>query len=373
MSKTAPAIDQDLDAKLKELGVEQDIITKLTGELGVTTVADLSALTEADLTAAGMKVIPARNFVKALIPTQAEPSKEVSFDGILPDVPSDESWLKALQTGGVLKVGEPTVIAAIRTALAQRVGLYELPERVVQKMEAFANEAEEPVDEEFFKIRNLLTRRSYAEVFQAIEGLDGSYVTKERKKELLGRIDDHLWPAIIDFQDLLDGWQKAWMSGGNQMAMMAMVMQGAVGGAMPPGIMSPPDTGAIRDQAGAVADAANRVFKGTGMQIASALAYEASQISKIMQNPRLPALTGTPNRDALLRSLGGGIPATYPRLETNLVQYVLTVFRLKDIAGGQDEIRMLSALFMLGTQITWSTLGGSDPSGVTGIGGGSRL
>lgn len=368
-------------ARLKELGIEDDIITKIENDLGATTVEDLGGLTEDDLVGVGMKKLPARKLAASLKPatTPAPATTEapaavtaVSFDAVLPPVPSDESWLQALKIGGVLKIDQSSVIGAIRAALAHRAGLFGIPERIVEMMERFADENEEPVDSEYFKLRRLLTRRTYAEVFEAIDGLDGSYVTEARKRQLLGRIDGHLWPAISGFYDQLKSWQEAWMAGAANPAMMMNAILAASGGGlgmMPPGMMAPPDTGALRDYADAVNDAANKVFAGPGVQIAAALAYDATRVREIIQNPRLPTLTGAANRDQMIRQLGVAVPATYPRLETNLTRFVLSILKAKDVPAGNEELQYFGTLFMLGSQIPWNELGASGSTRPTGIGG----
>ncbi|MBI4257239.1 hypothetical protein HY626_04250 [Candidatus Uhrbacteria bacterium] len=367
-------------ARLNELGVPDDIAQKIESELGATTVEDLAGLTETDLTGVGMKPIPARKLVAALKPATPTPAVEaptvnaVSFDSVLPAVPTDESWLASLKAGGILKVERSTVIAAVRAALAHRAGLYSVPERLVELMERFADESEEQVDTEFYKLRKLLTRRTYGEIFEAIEGLDGTFVTDARKRQLLSRIDDRLWPTIIGFHDAVVGWQQAWMQGAANPALMMNAVLAASGGgmAMPPGLLQPPDTGTLKDSADAFNDAVNRVFAGTGVQIASALAYEATRIRETLQNPRLPALTGTANRDMMLKQLGVAVSPTYPRLENNLVRYALGIMQAKDVVAGREELEYFTALFMLGSQIPWSELSGSARGGVTGIGGTAR-
>ena len=382
---TASGSGEPVIDKLVGLGVDAEMASKVKTEFGITTLDDLTALTEQDLVDAGMKKIPARRVVAALAPSRtatgvadssAASAVAVSFDAVLPTVPTDASWLEALRTGGVLKVDQSTVISAIRAALAHRAGLFSIPEGLVRLMEKFADENDEQVDPEFFKLRKQMTRRSYAELFEAIDGLDGSYVTETRKKQLFERVDTHLWPAIILFYDQLKSWQEAWMQGAaNPALMMSAIMASSGGGfAMPPGMMQPPDTGTLRDHADAVADAVNRVFAGTGVQIAAALAYDASQIKETLENSRLPALTGAANRDQMLKQLGVAVSATYPRLETNLTRFVLAVMRVKDQPAGNEELQYFGALFMLGSQIPWDQLGGGSSarrngSRVTGIGG----
>lgn len=355
--------------KLKSLGLEEAAIQKIKADLGAETEADLTGLTEEDLVGVGVKKLQARKVVAALKPAPAvtEPVAAgavaaVSFDSVLPAVPTDASWLEALRTGGVLKVDQSSVISAIRAALAYKAGLFEIPDGLVRLMENFADSNDEQVDPVFFKLRKQITRRSYGEIFEAIDGLDGNYVTDARKKQLFARVDQYLWPSIMQFYEQLRSWQEAWMQGAANPAMMMNAILAASGGgmAMPPGMMQPPDTGVLRDHADAVNDALNRVFAGTGVQIAAALAYEASRIKEALEDPRLPALTGAANRDQMLKMLKVAVSATYPRLETNLTRFVLAVMRAKDQAAGNEEIQYFGALFMLGSQIPWSQMGGLD-------------
>jgi hypothetical protein len=347
-------------------------------------VDDLAGVTEDDLVNCGMKKLPARKVAAALKPIAAPAAEAtapaaanavntVSFDAVLPLVPSDDSWLEALRTGGVLKVEQSTVISAVRAALAHRAGLYTIPDRLVELMEKFADTNEEQVDPEYFKLRKQLTRRSYSEIFAAIDGCDGAYVTEGRKKQLFQRVDERLWPAIIAFYNQLKNWQEAWMAGAANPALMMnafMAMAGGGGSALPPGMMQPPDTGILRDTADAVADAVNKVFAGTGVQIAAALAYDANKIKETLANTRLPALIGAANRDQMLRQLGVAVNATYPRLEQNLTRFVLAIMQVKDQAAGQEELTYFGTLFMLGSQIPFDQLGNNPSVGknLTGIG-----
>lgn len=377
--------ESDVTVKLTELGVASDVIEKIKTELGATTVEDLFSLTEQDLVGCGMKKLPARKLLEAIartgpsatdaaVSSAAGAANAVAFDAVLPTVPTDASWLEALRTGGVLKVDQSSVISAVRAALAHRAGLFTIPDGLVKLMEEFADQNAEQVDPEFFKLRKQMIRRNYAEIFEAIPGLDGSYVTETRRKQLLQRVDQNLWPAIISFYDQLKNWQDSWMKGSANPAIMMNAIMLASGGvkAMPPGIMQPPETGTLRDYADSVADAVNKVFAGTGVQIVAALAYDASKIKETLSNPRLPALTGTANRDQMLRQLKVAVSATYPRLEQNLTRFVLAIMQVKDQPAGNEELQYFSALFMLGSQIPWDQLGSGSSHGgkVSGIGSG---
>lgn len=366
MTETNPtpdAVTDAITAKLHELGVtDADQITKIKS-LGAETVADLEGLTETDLTGIGVPILKARKLVASLQPVkEATPMQtidtSVNFDSILPAVPDDTSWLNSLRTGGVLKIEQSTVISAIRAALADRFGLYELPKKLLTEMESFIDATEEQVTDEFWKLRKQLTRRSYGDLFQAIDGLDGSFVSEKRKSVLLSRINETLWPAIISFQSQLTGWQEAWMQGAANPGMMiaAVMAAGGNGVGMPPGMMQPPDCGILRDSAAAVNDALNRTFRGTGVQITAALAYEANEIKKMLENPRLPMLCGVPSRDLMLKKLNVGVPATYPRMEQNLTKYILGIMQCDKVVAGNEELQYFGTLYMLGSQIPWNDL-----------------
>lgn len=373
----APDTDQTVESTLKGFDASDEAIEKIK-TYGVESVGDLTEVTHEEFVAAGLTPVAARKLIKSLAPTPVAATDAaafgtgMSFDALLPSVPDDGSWLTALKTGGVLKVDQSTIISAIRAALAWSVGLYDVPAKLIKAMEEFADNNDEQVPVEFFKLRQQLSRRSYAEVFEAIPGLDGNFVTDGRKKQLFGRIDEHLWPAIEGFNAQLRGWQETWNQQGANPAMIMAALGSLGGGApLPGGMVQPPSTDALRDEADALADAVNRVFRGTGVQIAAALAYEATEIRKTLEDPRLPGMIGANNRDQMLKQLGVGVSSTYPRLETSLIRFVLGIIQANDIPAGNDELQYFSALYALGNQIKWNELNGYSHS-LTTIGGGRR-
>lgn len=368
-------------AELAKYGITDAANVAAIKALGAESVSDLANLTEADLKGAGIAVLKARKIISALRPivetktAAAAAETTMSIDTILPSVPDDTSWLAALRTGGILKVDQSSVISAIRAALADRFGLYDIPKRLVEAMEEYVDVTEEQVTEEFWKLRKQLTRKSYGDLFAAIDGLDGSYITDTRKRELLSRLENLFWPALITFNETLKGWQESWMAGAANPGMMiaAMAAMGGGGGiGLPPGMMSPPDCSALRDAAAAVNDTLNRAFRGTGVQVAAALAYEANQIKAMLENTRLASLCGQPTRELLLKKLNVNVPATYPRLETNITKFALGIMQADRIPSGNDELQYFGTMYMLGSNIPWNELNritsGSTTKRPAGIG-----
>lgn len=279
-----------------------------------------------------------------------------SFAG-LPQVPDDEAWLSALKIGGELKVDVNSVTSGMRAGLASRTGLYDVLGQLATKMEDHAESLDEPVGAEYLKIRGMLTKRgNYAEIFAAL-GVEGSgYATQARKDAFIQRLDEVLWPALYGFNQALHGWTKSWQdSMGNPAAMMTLMLAGQRGSVLPPGMMQPPATDSLRDSAEAVVNKVNRVFAGHGIIVASAMAYDAMNIKRVLETPNLPQHVGAANREQMLRMLGVEVAADYVRLERNVIQYALSVMEYAKVTA-DTELGYLTSLQMLGSQIPWEKL-----------------
>ena len=373
----APTVANDVRTKLAEYGADEATINKVVSELGVEELDDLASLEVADLTGAGMKLAKARKLVAELKNTSKPAAPAVAaaetraiqsqFEALLPPIPTDDSWLNALKTGGILKVDESSYIAAIRAALADRAGLYNVPEALSKAMEKYADETEEQVDPTFYALRKSLTRRAYGDIFAAIDGLDGTFITDARRKEFLSRIRDTLWPAIAESYRTLDGWYQTWRASFSDPSMLiAAIGGGFSGGAAGMSMITPPDTAQLHDAGDTLVDSINRVFRGTGVQVAAAMAYDANTIRNTLEDPRLPSMVGVKNREMMLKKIGASVSSNYIRLEQNLVKYVLA-FAKHDTVTSDVEVNYFVALWQLGTQINWAELGGGDATGMTGL------
>ena len=291
---------------------------------------------------------------------------------ILPAVPDETSFLEMLKTGGVLKVGVTEVIAAIKAGLANRVGLFDLPEVILKKMETFADTQAEPCGASFFRLQKLLTERRYGEILSVLE-VPGSFVSERRKKEFFIKLDGLLWPALQSFQTQLGAWQQAWMQGAANPAMLMMAMRAQqTGGQMPPGMMAPPDTSPVRASGEAVVDVINKVFAGPGIPVARALAFDATRIMSVLSDATLPAQIGAGTKDQMLKELGVNVGADIVRTEQSLTRYGLAIMSLPKVTV-DAELWYLDALIQLGASIPWDKLAeAAATSGPAGIGRPSR-
>jgi len=288
------------------------------------------------------------------------PMNNLSLDaslGILPSVPDDASLLAQLKAGASLKVSQATVVLAARAALADRCGYFHIPTLLVDRMEQYAESLEETVGEDFYKLRKLVSQRNYAEIYEGMPGIDGNFVSQKRRDVFLKRLDTLLWPALISFQSQLKAWGESWQQGMmSPAATMALLLGGGAGAhAMPPGMLQPPPTDALRDAADAVSMQVNKVFAGVGVPVAMALGYDALKIKEVLDNPTLPAQIGAANRDQMLKILGVVVAPDYSRLEDNMVRYLLAILRYPAVTP-DAELGFLTALTMLGGQIPWDKL-----------------
>ena len=372
----APVVNtsnDELKALLEKYGDEGSVYGGLITK-GVESVDDLAYVTEEDLVSCGMKTIQARKLLAGLIKPEAKaeapmaaPTVIASDLAILPELPSDESWLAALKAGGVLKVNTDSYIAVIRAVYAERCGLYDAPKRLEEAMRNYAEGADEPVGPEFFKLRKLLTRRSYADLFSAIDGLDGSFVTDSERKKFLKKVNDKLLPAIHAVSHEVNVWNETYCSTANNPMALASLLTGGGVGLM---TQAPPFTG-VQSATETLNDAINSVFGGLGGVIASALAYDAMEIKKALENPQLPAMTGAANRDQMLKSLNLNISSSFVHQEKSLTRFVLAATKFSEISPG-EEPRYLTALWQLSRAIDWSVLGYGSSS-ITGLTGGNVL
>jgi hypothetical protein len=353
------------EAIVKDVNFVTEQLSSLVGEAGKNAIdvlqnEDYSSFEDikaifSEAPQAILKKAVAENLRKAEEPVSVENVAVVNLDA-LPQVPDDDSWLSTLKAGGELKVDQPVVISAIRAALANTSGLYDIPKTLVGLMESYAEELDDPVGSEFFKLRKLLTKRSYAEIFEALD-VEGSFVTEARKKTFIRRLNSGLWPEVQSFHNQLTSWQDTWQQGAaNPNMMFAAMTAMQTGGAMPPGMMQAPETDTLRDAAEALNESINSVFAGTGIVVSMALAYDAQNIKKVLENDSLPSQIGAANREQMLKKLNVNVSADYVRLETNITKYVLAILGLSKVSAGNEETSYLGALLMLGNSIPWDKL-----------------
>ena len=148
--------------------------------------------------------------------------------------------------------------------------------------------------------------------------------------------------------------------------MIIAAIGGGLGAGAGMGMVTPPDTASLHDAGDTLVDSINRVFRGTGVQVAAAMAYDANTIRNTLEKPGLPAMVGVKNRELMLKKIHANVSSNYVRLEQNLVKYVLG-FVKHDAVTSDVEVQYFAALWQLGTQINWNELNGGSNVGIEGL------
>lgn len=292
-----------------------------------------------------------------LLVAEEKNPQTMSLD-VLPSLPDDDSFVTVLKTGGDLKVGKTEVLSAIKAAIADKVGLFELPNKIKEAMEKFSLEQEEPVSRAYYDLQKIVTERSYADVLTVL-GISGNFMTDTRKTQFLTKMNLHLWETLHEFHNQLKGWIDNWNStaANPTMLMAAIAGKGGVNTAM---MMAPPATDSLRDSAEAVVKTLNKVFAGHGIAVSRALAYEATRIKKVLEEKDLPAMIGATTREQMLKTLGIGIGSDYVRFEQNITRFMMSIMEYDKIApASNEEQAYLMSMYQLGNIIPWDKFEGS--------------
>jgi hypothetical protein len=325
---------------------------------GVTDAASAKLAREEDWVGWGMPRIRARALVGAL--QGGGVASPQALASLLPEVPSEESLLAGFRVGGVAKVAPTDVVAALRVALAERLGVLALETRLLDAVEAHARQNDEPCPELFYELERALARRAHADVLAALE-LPGSFVSDARKRELIARVA-RVWDALFALQGKIEAWKATWAERSTHAAALLtgqslLAAQGAAGSAavLP---LDAPDASTVLEAARAVVDAVNRAFAGPGIPVARALAADAAQLRGWLERPELPAAVGASTREELLRKLGIGLTGELARVESSGLQYALGALAVASDAADTVPGRLV-ALHELGATLPWSWLTGA--------------
>lgn len=259
---------------------------------------------------------------------------------MIPEVLEGTNFLEALSASKDLTVDLVTIRAALEAKFADDIKLSEIPERIVELMEKHADTIEEPVGGTFLEVLKFVKQRKWAEV-----NVDSNLVTVERKKGFLKRLKA-LPAAVYEFHMALTAWYEELKV--NRAASPLGMLNGT-------NFYPPADN--VVAAAETIVRCLTSAFAGLGVMVAKAMAYEALKTREILQRSELPVLTGSANREIMLKNLGMTVSNVDIRIEKNVAKYVIfaatTVYR--NLPAGQEG-PVLESLYLLGQQILpWMT------------------
>lgn len=371
VTETTAATDPFL-AKLQEYGGDADTAAKLK-EIGASKLEHFDVMTEADLTKAGLLPIPARRLLASL---KTAPPAEDATDApraagpavlsatILPQPPdSDTPWLDSIRLGFKLKSDPAVVIPGIRASLADRAGLFRVPDILIKLIKENSLKNDEPNPPIIKEIRSMLLRNKFAEFIAAVGDVAAADIT-EGKDELFKRIDMYLWPTIADYRGVLAGWVRQYNETQNAIGNIGSIIAGR--GSITP----PPPTGALHDYGETVIGAINKAYAGDGAAAAGGLAGWAKKITRYLDDNKaaLCTHTGAANEEQLLRMIGVESTSATVRMERDITQFIMGIIDAEKQTSGDAECSWYIALHNLGSQIPWDSLDGKPNTGKKGNG-----
>lgn len=360
---------EELIAKLKAVGVAEDKVAEIAEKAkadGATDLAGAALLTESDWTGYGLSKVAARKLVADLTKPASAPAPAAApvaaqLGQLLPSVPADEAFLAQLQVGGTAKMSKTDVMAAVRALFADRFGVYDIDDRLLEAIATRSTELDEPYPELYYEIEASKSAKKHAEVLKALK-VPGRFVTESRKKQFIGKMQG-LWPILVSFQGQLDAWYTGWTQKAANPAMLISAFASMAGGGAPmPGMMEPPDTSPVLDAATGVIDQLNKLFAGPGIPVARALAADAVEYQQLLKKSELAAAIGASTPEEMLKKLDLAVTADFVRAERSAVQYVLGIMEISTVSPNQLPL-YIGALKELGATIPWDRLasGGVAP------------
>lgn len=281
---------------------------------------------------------------------------------LLEDPPDEESFMRALQVGGRLKVDIKPVVSATKAVLALRAGYFDALERLRRGIEAQSQSIDEPYDMELMEMLADMNSRRHGDIYAMLKGTGvRRFLTQANKNRLVEMFTTLAIPRIQAFQTAGENYMRQWNeeSMTNMTVMMPRMWMGAAGAAGMPPMNGAPPTDTIRDCAAGVNDVLNKVFAREGVWVAHAVAEDTLHIANFLNRADLPLRLGAANRDEMLKKLGIDVTADVVRLETNFAKYVQNLLKFAaGTTGAPDEALFIFQLVQLGRQVKWEALTG---------------
>ncbi len=302
-------------------------------------------------------------------PAPAEMQPMPALD-VLPTVLDDEAFTEVLRVGGVLEVDATAVHAAVKAAIADRLGYFRIPGTLKQRMRQYYLRQRKPFpkDSKFTEIQKLLNARRYAPILAAA-GLAGHSITKASKRDLLERIGGDLWKALRKLQAVIDQYVK---DGRVQLITLGVggfaYIQNQGGmrrNALVDTLLMPEDPSNIRTEVESVITEVNSAFAADGIPTAWALASDAGEIRKLLKDPQIAVQCGYPSTEQMLTELGLAVKTDVTRMEKLIARYVFSAIKYPTGAALEEEIAYIVGLYNLGKVLPWDQI---LKNGVAGAG-----
>lgn len=175
----------------------------------------------------------------------------------------------------------------------------------------------------------------------------GAACTVEERNRFLVRMHEKFWDCLESFYSELEGWRKGRRESQDVSESLASAFSGEV---------QIYDATQVHNAALALGDTINRVFAGTGVYAATALALDNDTLQRILSEMDFRQF-GVQSREQLLAQLGCAVPAEMMAAEIAISKLVWNAMLVTNqVAGSVDEQRFLIELAAIGTNRPWNQI-----------------
>lgn len=268
------------------------------------------------------------------------------------ELPSRQSLLAALTTGGVLEVSEPVVLSGVQVALADRFGYFDILDLLKIRIKEYARKNSLRLPAKFYDIQSGITRNVNSELLAAV-GLTKSAVSKEDRDDLLAKVRSKMFPAAYDVYQAARAWsiQNQEQMPALMTAMFLRQMNPDAPQLNPLGMVEAVDTSGIKATIDHAIDEINECFMVAGIPAALYLDDLAQEIRKFLEDPELPRLIGADTRKQMLERLEINLTQNSDKvLEDNMLRFFHGIMLFRN-ASPNDEVLRIQQILATGNAL----------------------
>lgn len=242
----------------------------------------------------------------------------------------DAAFLQALVSGGVLNgsITPMDGVAAVRVYFANRNGLYQLRRKLVEQIDAAAENGDTPADASaVYELMNDIAAEDNATLLRAMK-VPSKAVSPEERKKFLARLDTVFIPGVLRFYDSLAAWYEGFTAVQNNPANLVAAISGRLSGV----VEAPVDVSPLRSAAAALANVMNSTFKGLNhLAVARIMAKDAMDVTSIVKDLKYMVAAGYRTPEEMRRGLGITITDVEVRASVDMAEFVLNALDIPNI------------------------------------------
>jgi hypothetical protein len=219
-------------------------------------------------------------------------------------------------------------VAAVRVYFAHRNGLYQLRRKLVEAIDAAAENSDTPADAStVYELMNEIASEDIAPLLRVMK-VPTKAVSPDERKKFLTRLDTVFIPGVLRFYDSLAGWYEGFKAVQSNPTAFVAALQGRLSGV----VEAPVDVSPLRSAAAALANVMNGTFKGLNhLAVARTMAKDAVDVAALLKDLKYMAAAGFRSPVEMRRGLGITITDEEARASVDVAEFVLNALDIPNI------------------------------------------